>query len=44
MNTEAKVGTFVIVCLLLVAAAVYYVGNEQWGRHMTPYKTHLRYA
>jgi len=44
VNTEAKVGTFVIVCLLLVAATVYYVGNEQWGRHMTPYKTHLRYA
>ena len=44
MNTEAKVGTFVIVCLLLVAATVYYVGNEQWGRHMTPYKTYLRYA
>lgn len=44
MNTEAKVGTFVIVCLLLVGATVYYVGNEQWGRHMTPYKTYLRYA
>jgi phospholipid/cholesterol/gamma-HCH transport system substrate-binding protein len=44
VNTEAKVGTFVIVCLLLVAATVYYVGNEQWGRHMTPYKTYLRYA
>ena len=23
---------------------VYYVGNEQWGRHLTPYKTYLRYA
>jgi phospholipid/cholesterol/gamma-HCH transport system substrate-binding protein len=44
VNTEAKVGTFVIVCLLLVGATVYYVGNEQWGRHMTPYKTYLRYA
>ena len=44
MNTEAKVGTFVIVCLLLVGATVYYFGNEQWGRHMTPYKTYLRYA
>jgi len=44
MNTEAKVGTFVIVCLLLLGVTVYYVGNEQWGRHLTPYKTFLRYA
>src|ERR1700726_4044498 len=44
MNTETKVGTFVIVCLLLLGVTVYYVGNEQWGRHLTPYKTYLRYA
>ena len=44
MNTEAKVGTFVIVCLILLGATVYYVGNEQWGRHLTPYKTYLHYA
>jgi phospholipid/cholesterol/gamma-HCH transport system substrate-binding protein len=44
MNTEAKVGTFVIVCLILLCATAYYVGNEQWGRHLTPYKTYLRYA
>jgi phospholipid/cholesterol/gamma-HCH transport system substrate-binding protein len=44
VNTEAKVGTFVIVCLLLLGVTVYYVGNEQWGRHLTPYSTHLRYA
>ena len=44
MNTEAKVGTFVIVCLILLGVTVYYVGNEQWGRHLTPYKTYLRYA
>ena len=44
MNTEAKVGTFVIICLLLLGVTVYYVGNEQWGRHLTPYKTYLRYA
>jgi len=44
MNTEAKVGTFVIVCLLLLGVTVYYVGNEQWGRDLTPYKTFLRYA
>lgn len=44
MNTEAKVGTFVIVCLILLGVTVYYVGNEEWGRHLTPYKTYLRYA
>jgi len=38
------VGTFVIICLLLLGVTVYYVGNEQWGRHLTPYKTYLRYA
>jgi phospholipid/cholesterol/gamma-HCH transport system substrate-binding protein len=44
MNTEAKVGTFVIVCVLLLGVTVYYVGNEQWGSHLTPYTTYLRYA
>jgi phospholipid/cholesterol/gamma-HCH transport system substrate-binding protein len=44
VNTEIKVGIFVIVCLLLLGVTVYYVGNEQWGRHVTPYKTYLRYA
>jgi ABC-type transporter Mla subunit MlaD len=44
MNTEAKVGTFVIACLILLGVTVYYVGNEQWGRHSTPYKTYLKYA
>jgi phospholipid/cholesterol/gamma-HCH transport system substrate-binding protein len=44
VNTEAKVGTFVIVCSILLGVTVYYVGNEQWGRHLTPYKTYLRYA
>jgi len=44
MSVEAKVGTFVITCLLLLAATVYYVGNNQWGGHVTPYKTYLRYA
>jgi phospholipid/cholesterol/gamma-HCH transport system substrate-binding protein len=44
VNTEAKVGTFVIVCMMLLGVTVYYVGNEQWGRHLTPYKTYLRYA
>lgn len=44
MNAETKVGTFVIVCLILLGVTVYYVGNEQWGHHLTPYKTYLRYA
>src|SRR3984957_14517938 len=44
MNTETKVGTFVIACMLLLGVTIYYVGNEQWGRHLTPYKTYLRYA
>ena len=44
MNIEAKVGTFVIVSSILLGVTVYYVGNEQWGHHLTPYKTYLRYA
>ena len=44
MNTEVKVGIFVIVCLLLLGVTIYYVGNEQWGSHVTVYKTYLRYA
>jgi phospholipid/cholesterol/gamma-HCH transport system substrate-binding protein len=44
MSVEAKVGTFVVVCVLLLSATVYYVGNNQWGSHFTPYKTYLRYA
>ena len=44
MNTEMKVGVFVIVCLLLLGITVYYVGDQQWGRHVTRYKTYLRYA
>jgi phospholipid/cholesterol/gamma-HCH transport system substrate-binding protein len=44
MSVEAKVGTFVVACLILLSVTVYYVGNNQWGSHFTPYKTHLRYA
>ena len=44
MSVEAKVGTFVLGCLLLLGVTVYYVSNSQWGKHMTPYKTYLRYA
>jgi ABC-type transporter Mla subunit MlaD len=44
VSVEAKVGTFVIACLLLLGVTVFYVGNNQWGSHLTPYKTYLRYA
>jgi phospholipid/cholesterol/gamma-HCH transport system substrate-binding protein len=44
MNAEAKVGMFVITCLVLLGLTVYYVGNEHWGTHLTPYRTYLRYA
>jgi ABC-type transporter Mla subunit MlaD len=44
MNTDARVGTFVIGACALLGIAVYYVGNEKWGHHTTPYKTYLKYA
>jgi phospholipid/cholesterol/gamma-HCH transport system substrate-binding protein len=44
MSTEAKVGLFVVISAVLVAGTVYYLGNEQWGRHVVPYRTYLRYA
>ena len=44
MNTDARVGVFVISSFALLGLAVYYVGNEQWGHHTTPYKTYLKYA
>src|SRR5262249_51026933 len=44
VTTEAKVGTFVIVCALLLGVTIYYVGNAQWGQHLTPYVTYLKYA
>jgi phospholipid/cholesterol/gamma-HCH transport system substrate-binding protein len=44
VNTDSKVGAFVIGCLILLGVTVFYVGNEQWGRHLTPYRTYLRYA
>jgi phospholipid/cholesterol/gamma-HCH transport system substrate-binding protein len=44
MSAQAKVGLFVILSAVLLVATVYYVGNEQWGRHVVPYRTYLRYA
>jgi phospholipid/cholesterol/gamma-HCH transport system substrate-binding protein len=44
MSTEAKVGLFVVIAAVLLIGTVYYVGNEQWGHHVIPYRTYLRYA
>src|ERR1700761_8911735 len=44
MNADTKVGLFVIACLVLLGLTVYYVGNEHWGTHLTPFRTYLRYA
>jgi phospholipid/cholesterol/gamma-HCH transport system substrate-binding protein len=44
MSTEAKVGLLVILSAVLLIGTVYYVGNEQWGHHVVPYRTYLRYA
>lgn len=44
MKTETKVGTFVIGCAALLGFALYYMNGEQWGRHLTRYKTYFRYA
>jgi phospholipid/cholesterol/gamma-HCH transport system substrate-binding protein len=44
MSTEAKVGLFVVISAVLCIGTVYYVGNEQWGHHVIPYRTYLRYA
>src|ERR1700735_4141868 len=44
MSPQSKVGLFVILSAVLLVITVYYVGNEQWGRHVVPYRTYLRYA
>lgn len=44
MSAQAKVGLFVILSAILLIGTIYYVGNEQWGRHVVPYRTYLRYA
>jgi phospholipid/cholesterol/gamma-HCH transport system substrate-binding protein len=44
VSTEAKVGLFVIIAAVLFIGTVYYLGNEQWGHHVIPYRTYLRYA
>jgi phospholipid/cholesterol/gamma-HCH transport system substrate-binding protein len=44
MSAQAKVGLFVILSAVLLIGTIYYVGNEQWGRHDVRYRTFLRYA
>jgi phospholipid/cholesterol/gamma-HCH transport system substrate-binding protein len=44
MSTEAKVGLFVIIAAVLFIGTVYYLGNDQWGHHVIPYRAYLRYA
>jgi phospholipid/cholesterol/gamma-HCH transport system substrate-binding protein len=44
MNTEAKVGAFVIASLLVLGSAIYYVRTTQTVRGQVPYRTYLRYA
>jgi phospholipid/cholesterol/gamma-HCH transport system substrate-binding protein len=44
MNNQAKVGLFVMITAIVLIVTIYYVGNAQWGRHLTSYRTYLRYA
>ncbi|MFB3902044.1 MAG: MlaD family protein [Acidobacteriota bacterium] len=44
MSTEAKVGVFVLVSLLVLGSAAYFVHTTQTVRGQVPYKTYLRYA
>jgi len=44
MTTEAKVGAFVLGCLLILAFALTYLINAQFSRDTVSYRTYLRYA
>jgi phospholipid/cholesterol/gamma-HCH transport system substrate-binding protein len=44
MNTEARVGAFVVICAAILCATVYLVGNVQFRGARVPYRTYLRYA
>jgi len=44
VNTEAKVGAFVLGCFSVLAFTVIYLVNAQFGGHTVPYRTYLRYA
>jgi len=44
MNTEAKVGAFVLVCAAVLLASIYHVSNAQIRGARVSYRTYLRYA
>jgi phospholipid/cholesterol/gamma-HCH transport system substrate-binding protein len=44
MNTEAKVGAFVVVCAAILLATIYKVSDAQIRGARVPYRTYLRYA
>ena len=44
MTTEAKVGAFVLVSLLILTSTVVYLANAQFRGGKVPYRTYLRYA
>src|SRR4030095_12150019 len=44
MSTEARVGAFVIVGLLVLGSAIYFIRTTQTVRGQARYKTYLRYA
>lgn len=44
MNTEAKVGLFVLVCAAILLTTVYKVSNAQIRGARVSYRTYLRYA
>ena len=44
MNTEAKVGAFVVISMAILLATIYRVSNMQIRGARVPYRTYLRYA
>jgi len=44
VNTEAKVGVFVLSCFAILAFTVIYLLNAQFSGGTVPYRTYLRYA
>lgn len=43
-SIEAKVGALVLVCTIVLCAAVYYIRNAEGRGEQVPYTTYLRYA
>jgi phospholipid/cholesterol/gamma-HCH transport system substrate-binding protein len=41
---EAKVGAFVIICVAILGATIYYVSNARFNGARVPFKTYLRNA